>query len=145
MVSVGSGLKWNHRVATYIDTDAMYHYSVNRSDLCIYVGITLMTSQGAGKSSSFQIVGIGSVQEDVVVDVAFQECSSCTGSNRPYAFSNTIMEILETNSKWISRVFIKPFFSLPLCSRGSFTTPYELDGAGRVSHGPILALAGIPY
>ena len=43
-------------------------YFVNRSDFDTYLEISPVTGQGAGKGLGFQIIGVGSVRKDVVMD-----------------------------------------------------------------------------
>ncbi|KAF9642706.1 hypothetical protein BDM02DRAFT_3071330, partial [Thelephora ganbajun] len=54
--------------ATYTDSGASHHYFVDRSDFNAYTEISPVTGQGAGRGSTFQIIGVGSVHKDVVID-----------------------------------------------------------------------------
>jgi hypothetical protein len=60
VASIGSGLV-GAPVATYADSGASHHYFVDRSDFDTYMEISPVVGQAAGKDSTFQIVGIGSV------------------------------------------------------------------------------------
>ena len=68
VASIETNTSTHRRVATYADSGASHHYFVNRSDFSTYMEISPITGQGAGKDSTFKIVGVGSVQKDVIVD-----------------------------------------------------------------------------
>ena len=80
VASVGSGSHTGRPIATYADSGASHHYFVDRSDFDTYAEIAPVTGQGVGRDSTFQIVGVGSVQKDVVVD----------GKRRRVTFTNAV-------------------------------------------------------
>ena len=90
VASVGSRLGPGQRITTYADSGASHHYFVDRSDFDTYMEISPVTGQGAGKDSTFQIVGIGSVQKDVVVDGRRQRVTFANAVHAPSLAANLI-------------------------------------------------------
>ena len=68
VASVGTNTSTDRRVPTYANSGASHHYFVNRSDFSNYMEISPIAGQGAGKDSTVKIVGVGSVQKDVIMD-----------------------------------------------------------------------------
>lgn len=68
VASVGAHMCTDRQVATYAHSGAFHHCFVNRSDFSTYAGISPIVGQGAGRNFTFKIIGVGSVQREVVVD-----------------------------------------------------------------------------
>jgi len=75
---------------TYADSGASHHYFVDRSDFKDYMEISPVTGRGAGKDSTFQIVGIGSVQKDVVMDGRQQRVTFTNAVHAPGLAANLV-------------------------------------------------------
>ena len=72
VASVGSRSDASCRVSTYADSGASHHYFMDRLDFETYTEISPVMGQGAGKDSTFQIIGVGSVRKDIVMDGRWQ-------------------------------------------------------------------------
>lgn len=80
VASMASESRTCGEAATYADSGASHHYFVERADFKTYAEISPVTGQGAGKGSTFKIIGVGSVQKDVMVD----------GERRRVTFENAV-------------------------------------------------------
>jgi len=132
VASVGSE-SYPGQVSTYADSGASHHYFVDRSDFADYMEISPVTGRGAGRDSTFQIVGIGSVQKDVVVDGRRKRITFANAVHAPGLAANLVsISHLDTAGIFVQvgngmMVFTDKTGSRLMCGTSTSGNLYELD------------------